>query len=151
MTIRFRTLLLLGFTALTASLSGCFVETTSGNGGSSCSTQRYFEVQWLADNGVGTAPLTCGSLSFGTSVGLVLGSGVSYVVDGACNDQYKYNFDGYTQAGVGTGDYVSSFSLLRTDTHAVISPGGTLPGPSVQNPAMPSCSSVVLTYEFPLM
>jgi hypothetical protein len=45
MTTYLRTLLLLGFTGLAASSSGCILETTSGGGGnaSSCSTERYFQ------------------------------------------------------------------------------------------------------------
>lgn len=151
MTTKFRTLLLLGFTALAASLSGCFVETTSGNGSdASCASERYFEVRWLVDNGVGTAPQACAALP-PVSVGLVLNSGVSYAIPGSCNDTYTYNYDGVTQAGVPTGSYVTSFDLLRSDTGAVLSRGGTWTGPSADNPAMPSCSHVTLTYEFPLM
>lgn len=151
MTTHFRTLLLLGFTALSVSLSGCILETTSdGKSSGSCLNLQYFEVDWLVDNGDNTARLPCGTTP-NTSVELILRSGTTYVIDGVCTEAYHYNWSGVTQAGVAAGDYVTSFRLLRTDNGAELSPGGLLPGPSPQNPSIPACANVVLTYEFPLM
>ena len=63
MTTHFRTLLLLGFTALTVSLSGCFVETTHDRGGGpECAAYQYFQVYWSVDNGNPNAPLLCGQV-----------------------------------------------------------------------------------------
>jgi|GEM_PF-6268237 len=150
MTTHFRTLLLLGFTALASGLGGCVVETTSDQGGSSCAASRYFDLVWFADNGVGTARQPCAATP-NTSVELVLGSGTTYIVDGFCDDSLNYNWRGSTPGGLPIGDYVASFRLLRTDTRAELSRGDTFPGPSSANPAMPACGFVALTYEFPLM
>ena len=150
MTTHFRTLLLLGFTALGSGLGGCVVETTSDHGGTNCAANRYFNLVWLADNGVGTARQPCAATP-NLSVELILGSGTTYIVDGLCDDSYNYNWSCVTAAGVAVGDWVASFRLLRTDNRAELSPGGTFPGPSTSNPAMPACASVALTYEFPLM
>lgn len=158
MTTKFRTLLLLGLTGLAGLLPGCILETTDnsspgpgyGPGPSSCLASQYFEVDWLMDNGVGTARQPCGALP-NTSVELVLASGTTYVVDGLCDEAFKYNWSGFTQSGVAAGDYVTRFRLLRTDTGTVLSPGGSFPGSSSINPAIPACAPVTVAYEFPLM
>lgn len=65
MTTIIRTLMLLGFTGLVAGASGCIIETTSnnGNGSQTCLQNQYFVVDWGADHGPGTIPLTCSEMS----------------------------------------------------------------------------------------
>jgi hypothetical protein len=155
----FRTLLLLGLTGAMGTLSGCIVETSGGQGpgpgyggggGGGCAASQFIAVQWLMDKGVGTAPLLCAGTS-PTSVELTLAGGQLYVVDGTCDDTYRYNWFGQTPHGVvQAGDYVTQFRLLDTGAGTEVSPGGTFTAPSTVNPSVPTCSSVLLTYEFPV-
>jgi hypothetical protein len=143
-----RTLLLIGLTGGLGALSGCIVESSGSSG--SCAAGQFITVQWLLDNGAGTAPLTCAAAPL-TSVELTMASGgPPLVVSGGCNDTYHYNWYGETPLGVviPAGDYVTAFRLLRSDTLAELAPGGTFAGPSAVNPAVPACQSVALTFEF---
>lgn len=123
MTTHFRTLLLLGFTALTASLSGCFVETTHDRGGPRCAVDQYFQVYWSIDNGNANAPLACGQEP-SSHVELVTSTG-DYPVGKECRPTtymgYGYNFAGSTYDGVPVGTYVITAKLVSDINGALLS------------------------------
>jgi hypothetical protein len=155
MTTHFRTLLLLGFTALVASLSGCILETTSGPGGnaSGCSTERYFQVYWSIDNGPATTPLTC-TQAPASHVELDTSTG-TYAVGQECRATrymgFVFDFVGSTVDGLPAGTYVTAANLISDgDAFAVrgtvlsTAPGA---GPTY---AIGSCTSTIVAYPFSL-
>lgn len=123
MTKNFRTLLLLGFTGLALTLSGCFVETTSNNGGgAACGTNQYFQVYWSADNGPGTNPLYCDQVP-ASHVELLTNTG-TYRVGIECRAtnymNFTFDFVGSTN-NVPVGTYVITANLVDNVTSQVIS------------------------------
>jgi hypothetical protein len=147
MTKNFRTLLLLGFTALAGMLSGCIVETSNGPGpgNGACLTNQYFAVQWEVDTGNGV-PLTCGQSPDATVV-LTTNASTFMDVGRSCQDGTRYNWTGITNP-VAAGTIAVAATLFAADGVTPLS-SVTVP-PSLQV-AIPNCNSVLLTFEFPLL
>jgi hypothetical protein len=166
MTTNFRTLLLLGLTALT---SGCIVETTSsgpGYGSPACLDSQFFDVDWGADHGPGTIPLTCADLSaMGSSVRLTTTAAPPFDTlrpqffldcrDGVgrvCSDGSPCNSQGTTAAGVPAGTEVVMAELVDVAGNML----STADGPTgcglggVSGCALPSCHSLILGFPFTL-
>ena len=147
MTTHFRTHLLLGFTALVASLSGCILETSSGGGGgNSCAENRFFEVYWSVDDAAGTfictdPPADRSHVELDTSTG-------TYSVGVECRATrymgFIFDFAGSTVSGIPTGTYVTTANLVLDGSTTVISHA---PGAGAAF-AMPACDSVTVAYPF---
>lgn len=149
MTTHFRTLLLLGFTALTASLSGCIVETTHDRGdGPQCAPYQYFQVYWSVDTGNPNAPLLCDQVP-PSHVELLTNNGTYQVGVGCRATPYMgfvFDFLGSTNSGIPVGTYVTSANLVSDANGAVLS---TAPGSGGQY-SIPACNSVILSFLFSL-
>lgn len=147
MTTHFRTLLLLVFTGLAASLAGCIVETRDSDR-DTCRDNQYFQVYWSVDDAVG--PLGCRPPAFDAHVELVTNTGVTYPVGKECAATpymgFVFDFRGSTN-NVPAGTYVVTANLVSDTTQAVLSTTGPV---GTSQYAIPACNSVILAYPFML-
>lgn len=147
--MKFRTLLLLGFTALAGTLSGCIIETTSGNNSASCRDNQYFNVRWEVDNGSLATMFPCeltpnSHIELTTNTGTLLAVGEQCVPNGVCSDGSPCNWAGSTVGDVPVGTYAVLATLLSDVNGAVLS--SATPPPL----AIARCTSVDLSFQFPL-
>jgi hypothetical protein len=149
MTTYLRTLLLLGFTVLTGSLSGCFVETTHDRAGPGCAVDQYFQVYWSVEDLNG--PFPCGD-DPPSYVRLVTNHG-NYEVGKQCRLTkymgFVFDFAGSTLDGIPVGTYVIRAELVSD-------PDGTVLSKSIQDPggyrdySIAACSPMTHAFAFAL-
>ena len=154
MTTKSRTGLLLGFTAvmMTASLSGCFVETSSGNPPpptTTCAENRYFQVYWSVAANASAPNYTCNQFPDFSSVRLLTNNG-SFEIGKECRlTRYMgldFDWAGSSNDGIPAGTYVISADLMAPDGITSLS---AAPGPGSQY-QIPSCDSLTTAFVFDL-
>jgi hypothetical protein len=150
MTTRFRTLLLLGFTALAGLSSGCIIETTSTPNNNGCLDSQYFNVKWEVDDGTLASMFSCGAtppshVLLTTNTGIVLDVGRACQDGGLCSDGSPCNWSGSTNGGIPVGTSVILARLISDLDGMLLS---SAPGPNV---VIAPCTPVELGFQFPLM
>lgn len=147
--MKFRTLLLLGFTALTATLSGCIIETTSSGGSSAnCAENQYFNVRWGVEQSLGVN-FTCvatpaSHVVLSTNAGTLLDVGANCQDGRTCSDGTPCNWAGSTFDGLAVGTRVVSASLISDIDGSLLSSSDA---PQI---AIQRCTSVELGFLFPI-
>ena len=160
MATHLRARLLLGLTAASAALPGCFTDTNSPSS-TDCLESQVFVVDWGVDNGPDTPPLPCRSLAeMGLNVVLTTNVSnprvlpVAYHLSCAeragriCGDGTGCNSEGYTASGLPIGTAVVSGSLCDPSgvaLYTVVWPSGPDPIPAE---TIPSCGSVTVSFPF---
>jgi hypothetical protein len=152
MTTKSRTGLLLGFTAvmMTATLSGCFIETSSGSTPRpTCSENRYFQVYWSVAESASTSPYTCSQTPAFSSVRLSTNNG-AFDVGKECRATnymgFVFDWAGSSVDGIPVGTYVIKADLIATDGVTSLSEA---PSPGTQY-QIPSCDPLTLAFTFDL-
>jgi hypothetical protein len=146
MTTHFRTLLLLGFTGLSALVSGCIIETSSSGPSATCADYQYFTVEWEVDRGSVATMLPCSltppsTVEVTTNTGLVLS-----LLTPTCDDRQFYNWRSTTGSGLAVGTTLVAADLVA-DTGDLLS-FADVP-PNKQFP-IASCAPASLSIQFPL-
>lgn len=126
MNTHFRTLLLLGFTALAVSSSGCIIETTT-DAKPSCQEDQYFNVTWEVDQGPSAISLFCGETP-PSHVTLVTNSNAELAVGAACQDGALCtdgvticNWAGSTNGNIPVGTAVTLAKLISNVDGSLLS------------------------------
>ena len=154
MTTKSRTGLLLGFTALmiTASLSGCFVEPSSGSNPRptpTCSENRYFQVYWSVAASAADPTYTCSQTPAFSGVVLTTNNG-TFAIGKECRATnymgFTFDWAGSSVDGVPAGTYVLSADLVATDGVTSLSQA---PSPGTQY-QIPTCDPLTLGFTFDL-
>lgn len=147
--MKFGTLLLLGFTVLAGSLSGCIIETTSsGPGtGTSCLENQFFNVHWAVEQSF-NVNLSCQAtppsrVVLSTNTGGLLAVGQECSESLACSDGTPCNWRGSTVDGIAEGTFVTTATLQSSD-------GVVLDSIQAVEAAILRCTRVELNFIFEL-